>query len=285
MNIGFVPNAQRSEAVDLLGALAGDLTSQGHRITVPQSDADGAGRAEWAVPDGAFADDLDLVVVLGGDGTVLRAVQLTEGRRVPILGINLGHLGYLAEVESTHAREAVRRVTAGEYRVEHRTTVVGTIDPGGRCFEGLNEIVLMGGDAGRLAEISCAIDGADFTVYRCDALLVATPTGSTAYALSAGGPIVSPGLPCLILVPVAAHNLFNRALVLRPDEAVVLRSSHGAPAAVAVDGRAVASLGPDEQVRLHAGAQGVPFVRLDGLDFLGRLREKFGLTTPGRHTP
>lgn len=279
MRIGFVPNAFHEEATGLLRELGDTLLARGHEVQVPANEARHAERQAWAVSEEGFGRGLDLVVVLGGDGTVLRAVGLTRNARVPLLAVNLGQLGYLAEVEPAGAAYAVEAFLERRHRLEHRMTVKGRVNE--REFEGLNEIVLTGGEVGRLTDIVCSIDEAEFTVYRCDALLVATPTGSTAYALSAGGPIVSPGLDCLIVVPVAAHGLFNRALVLRPDEGLILSIEADRPASISVDGRKVDELLPGEALRLGAGA-GVEFVRLDGLDFLGILREKFGLTTPGR---
>ena len=282
MRIGFVPNSLRNEASALTADLARWLEAEGHTVRVPGYEARSAGLDRWSVPDDDFAAGLDVVVVVGGDGTVLRAVDLTTRSRAPLLSVNMGRLGYLTEVEPSGARRAIEGFLAGDYRVERRMTVVGRVEPSGRQYEGLNEVVLAGGEVGRLADIVCAIDDTEFTVYPCDALVVATPTGSTAYAFSAGGPIVSPGLDSLVVVPVAAHSLFNRGLVLRPDEGLMLRINGDRPGAISVDGRQVDELRPGESLGLSAGADGVTFVRFRELDFLAILREKFGLTGPPR---
>jgi len=282
VRFGFVPNSLRTEAASLTAELAQWLEGDGHTVCVPAHEARSGGLDRLAVADDDFAGALDVVVVVGGDGTVLRAVDLTTGKRAPLLSVNMGRLGYLTEVEPAGARQAIESFLAGDYHVERRMTVVGRVEPSGRQIEGLNEIVLAGGEVGRLADIVCAIDDAEFTVYPCDAVVVGTPTGSTAYAFSAGGPIVSPGLGCLVVVPVAAHSLFNRALVLRPDEGLMLRINGERPGAISVDGRKVDELRPGESLRLSAGAEGVTFVRFRELDFLAILREKFGLMGPPR---
>jgi NAD+ kinase len=277
MKVGLIPHGLRKDAAELLRQLGEKLVAEGHSVRVPESDAARVDRAAWGVPEDELADGLDLMVTLGGDGTVLRAVALPQAHRVPILAVNLGQLGYLAEVEPIEAWEGIERFLAGQCRIETRMTVSASIEPEGWKIEGLNEIVLTG-QVGRLAQISCRIDEAEFTVYRCDALLAATSTGSTAYALSAGGPIVSPELDCLIVVPVAPHGLFNRPLVLRPDEGLILSIAGDQPATISVDGRRVGELKPGDQLRLGSGAEEVPFVRLTEADFLGILRRKFSLS-------
>jgi NAD+ kinase len=275
MNFGLIPHGVRADADELLRRLGDELVAEGHSVRALDKDAERVGRPEWGVAEDGFGQGLHLVVTLGGDGTVLRAVSLTPSPRVPLLAVNLGQLGYLAEVEPGTASGAVRRFIEGRYRIETRMTVAGQLEPEGWGMEGLNEVVLTG-EVGRLASIACLIDEAEFTVYRCDALIVATSTGSTAYALSAGGPIVSPGLDCLIVVPVAPHGLFNRPLVLRPDDGLILRLASDQPASVSVDGRLVGVMSPGDEVHLGAGEEEVPFVRLTDLDFLAILREKFG---------
>lgn len=276
MNVGLIPHGSREDADQLLCDLGDRLVAEGHEVKVPDKDAKRVGRGHWGTPEEAFADALGLVVTLGGDGTVLRAVALTQGHRVPLLTVNLGSLGYLAEVEPQGAWDAIARFLAGEYRIETRMTVRARLEPDGLEFEGLNEVVIAG-EIGRLASIACVINETEFTVYRGDALLVATSTGSTAYALSAGGPIVSPGLDCLIVVPVAPHGLFNRPLVLRADEGLTLRLAQDHPGTVSVDGRSVGDIRRGDELHLGAGVDEVPFVRLTEFDFMAILRSKFGL--------
>jgi NAD+ kinase len=279
VNIGLIPHGARRDADELMREVGDDLVEHGNAVRALEADALRAERPQWAVPKDEFGKELDLVVTLGGDGTVLRAVSLTQARRVPLLPVNLGQMGYLTEVEPQAARASIHRFIDGRHRIETRMTVAARLEPDAHELEGLNEIVVSG-EVGRLAYLSCRIDEAEFTVYRCDALLVATSTGSTAYALSAGGPIVSPGLDCLIVVPVAPHGLFNRPLVLRPDEGLILQIASDQPATISVDGRQRCEMKPGQELHLGRGPEEVPFVRFTDLDFLGMLRTKFGLSTP-----
>ena len=197
------------------------LEEAGVEIRVCRTDAEGIGLDRYAVDRDKFAAGLDFAVSLGGDGTMLRTVDLVAREDVPVLGVNVGQLGYLTEVESPHVETAVRRMLAGDYRISERMIlqVVVTSDGAARGSRlALNEAVLEKVSSGHLVRLAVSINGKFFTTYAADGVIVATPTGSTAYNFSARGPIVSPQHRCLVLTPVSPHMLFDHSLVLGPDE-------------------------------------------------------------------
>jgi NAD+ kinase len=233
-----------------------------------------------------FPDGLDLAVTLGGDGTLLRGVGLVLEAGVPVLGVNLGRLGFLTEVEADGLVGALDEVHAGRYRVERRTTLAARVlIDGAFVAEDLafNDIVLEKAVRERMAVVAVRIgDGGPFARYAADGIMVASPTGSTAYSFSAGGPILSPRLDALLLTPIAPHMVFNRSLVLHPDEAVRLELlPESPPVVVIVDGRAVRELPPGAVVEVRRGRYDAQLVRLDGSDFYRLVRSKFRLADAG----
>ncbi len=212
----------------------------------------------------------DLIVVLGGDGTLLSIARMLGPRETPILGINLGGLGFLTEVTAREAHEALEAVLAGRFQVDRRITLEADLISGGgragaevRHFRALNDIVLNKGPLGRMMQLGVSADGKPFCTYRSDGLIIATPTGSTAYALSAGGPIVFPTLGVLELAPICPHTLSNRPVVL-PDsveiEVKVSLSDHD-DAVLTVDGQETEPLREDDVVRIRRGKYAVMLVR------------------------
>jgi NAD+ kinase len=273
--IGIVPHHLRAEAASLAKTLIADLAGEGHTLRVPDVDAGPTGLAEWAVPIAEFAEGLDLAVSLGGDGTMLRTVDIVSQAGVPVLGANVGHLGYLTEVDGPGAQAAVDRFLRGEHRLEARMTL--RVDIGDRCHFALNEAVVEKTVSGHTVRVAVSINDRPFTTYAADGLIVATPTGSTAYNLSARGPIVSPVHRALVLTPVSAHMLFDRAMVLGPDESISLEVTDGPPAVLVVDGRSAGQLSAGDAVRCRAGEHDVQLVTFGRRDFHGILKRKFGL--------
>ncbi len=224
--------------------------------------------------------DADVVVSLGGDGTMLRSVEVLGGAAVPLIGVNLGSLGYLTEVEPDTMTEALDRFAlgaeAGEWNLDVRmmldVAVNGTVV--GRA---LNEAVVEKKESGHTVRLLARIDGNDFTYYEADGLIVATPTGSTAYSLSARGPIVSPGHRAILLTPVSPHMLFDRSLVLSPDEVVEIEVAGHRSADVAIDGQPAAVLETGDVVRCSPSAATANFVRFGAYPYHQILKSKFGL--------
>jgi NAD+ kinase len=262
--VALVLHPLRPMAFDLAEHSIEWLETRGHRVRVPEEDARDR-LAPWAVPTERLADGLD--------------VELLSGSDAPVLGVNVGHLGYLNEVEPSGLEDALDRFFAGDFRVEERMTLKAEVkgtEAKASC-SALNEVVLEKTVSGHTIRMAITINGEPFTTYAADGLIVATPTGSTAYNFSARGPIVSPRHRALLLTPVSPHMLFDRSLVLGPDEFLGLEVLDGRPATMVVDGRHVATLAEGDLVTCRAGPHDARFVSFGRRDFHQILKAKFGL--------
>lgn len=255
------------------------LRAHGHLPVASEEDCDGLaveGLERRADPfEGA-----DLVLSIGGDGTMLRAVSLLGGAAVPVLGVNVGHLGYLAELEPAQVEIGLQRFFEGEFTTERRLVLdVAVQSSAGRTgnFRALNEASLEKTKSGQTVRLGVRIDGAAFTTFQADGLLIATPTGSTAYALSARGPIVSPAHQAILVTPLAPHMLFDRTLVLDPSEIVEIEVVGDRDVVLTVDGQELMTLRSGDVVRCTASPAPAFFVRLDPKRFHQVLKTKFGL--------
>ncbi len=233
-------------------------------------------------PDGAT--DPDLVFVLGGDGTMLHGVELAGFEGVPILGVNLGRLGFLTEVSPDEVYDALERTLSGDCTIDERSTVRatvrrpdGTIDELG---ESINEFSVERAVGGKVIQMTLTIDRQPFTTVAADGLIVATPTGSTAYAFSMRGPVVSPQLRCLIVVAVGAHALFDRPLVIADDQDVEVAVRFGGRGIVVRDGRVTTEIGEGDVLHAVVGSSTVRLVRLAPDSFFTRLARRFGIPSP-----
>ena len=265
------------KAADVATGLVRWLQAEGHEVRVPEEDAAALDLEEWGRPEEKLGDGADLAVSLGGDGTMLRTVDLVCGAGVPVLGVNIGHLGYLTEVDPDDLRSALSRFFAGEHDIESRMTLEVVVESSGVSETALNEAVLEKTVSGHTVRVAASIDSRPFISYAADGLIVATPTGSTAYNLSARGPIVSPCHRAIILTPASPHMLFDRALVLDPVESIRLEVIGDRPASLVVDGRSLGMLEPGDALRCSAGAADARLVTFGGRDFHGILKSKFGL--------
>jgi NAD+ kinase len=246
----------------------------------------------WMPPEDAGALDMadvgaprpvaeaDVVLSLGGDGTMLRSVRLLEGAAVPLLGVNLGSLGYLTEVEPDHLEDALAKfaagATSGKWTLDERMMLDVAVN-GRRVGRALNEAVVEKAESGHTVRLLARIDGEPFTYYAADGLIVATPTGSTAYSLSARGPIVSPRHRAMLLTPVSPHMLFDRTLVLDPSEVIEIEVTGHRLAELTLDGQATVSLDDGDVVRCEPSDATANFVRFDGERYHQILKAKFGL--------
>jgi len=225
-------------------------------------------------------ETFDFAVSLGGDGTMLRTAQFTIGRDIPLLGVNLGSLGYLAQVEPTAMEAAFARLIAGAYEVEERMVLeVAVLRPGGdevTAF-GLNEAGVVKTTPGRTIRLDVAIAGHPFLSYVADGIIVVTPTGSTGYNLSLRGPIVSPQLRLLLVTPISPHMLFDRSLVLDPAEVVRIEPRDSPAAILVVDGSSIVGVGAGDVVEVSGSRQTAHVVRFEPPRFHSLLRAKFGL--------
>lgn len=218
----------------------------------------------------------DMVLAVGGDGTMLAAVKRSVAWDVPVLGFNLGTLGFLAAAEPSDVGQVVERLLEGDYGIEERTTVRAST--GENAAVGINDVVVEKVDSTRLVSLDVDIDGSPFVTYRADGLIVATPTGSTAYSFSAGGPLVDPAVDALVVTPVASHSLFDRALVIPGDSELTVTVRRDRYVKVNVDKADLGQLGDGEAVTIRKGDVPARFVRLERRSFAGLVREKFGLS-------
>jgi NAD+ kinase len=271
--VGIVVNESRDAALRTADELVSWLVDAGHEVRRP---------APLVTRDDRFAEGLDLVVSLGGDGSILRSVALVGDHEVPILGVNFGQLGYLTLVEPDHARTAIERVFAGSYDIEERMLLdVRVRAPGteldGSVYHALNEATLERPVTLSTLRLAVTLDDAFFTTYAADGLIVATPTGSTAYAFSVRAPIVDATHRALLLTPISPHMLFDRSLVLAPSTRVQITVGSQRPASLSVDGRSLGVLRDGDSITCTASARVARLITFGPRDFHAVLKEKFGL--------
>ena len=233
---------------------------------------------------------LELVIVLGGDGTILRAAELVRGSAVPLLGVNLGHVGFLAESERDDLAETLERALARDYLVEERMTLAVKVTVAGEAvYEtwALNEATVEKASRERMLEVVIEVDGRPLSTFGCDGVVMSTPTGSTAYAFSAGGPVVWPSVDAMLLVPLSPHALFARPLLVGPDSTFaveVLERTQGT-GVLWCDGRRTHELATGARVTVCRSAEPVRLARLHPGPFADRLVSKFALPTNGWRGP
>jgi NAD+ kinase len=268
--IAFYAHPMRPEAAALAERASAWLAERGHRaIMALQTD------------DSVAIDGADLLVSLGGDGTLLRAVDSALDGGIPVLGVNIGRLGYLTQLEPGGLEDALSGFLEGSYQVEERMTLSVTVHgPDGALIDermALNEATVEKTVPGHTVRIATSIDGRPFVTYAADGLLVATPTGSTAYNLSARGPVLSPRLRAIVVTPVSPHMLFDRPLVLDPTERLRLEVLEPRTAVLVVDGISVSLLEPGATVDCSEGRQPARLVTFGTRDFHAILKAKFHL--------
>jgi NAD+ kinase len=278
--VGLVPHRDRPLAHALAQQLTAGLVENGVEVRVPAALAPASGLDAYAVEPDDFAPGLDLVISLGGDGTMLYAVQLVYPAPVPLLGVNVGILGYLSELEPEELEPWMPRLLAGEFEVSERMMLAVDVESSGSVrgsWYALNEAVIEKLRSGHLIYLDVSINGSAFTSYAADGLIVATPTGSTAYSFSAGGPIASPDLRCILLTPISPHMLFDRSLVLSEHEEVSFVVSNGRNVALTIDGRELGELCSGDQVRCRVAKEPLRLVSVRRRDFHQILKTKFSL--------
>ncbi len=279
--IVVVVHHDRPEAAAVAAETVEWLQRLGHQVRLPAEDAARAGRNDLACPDDALAIGADVAVSLGGDGTMLRTVSLVAAADVPVIGVNFGQLGYLTDVEPDAVRSALERFLSGDFSLEHRMLLdveLRSTTPGPTRMIALNEAVLEKTTSGHTVRLEVELDGSRFTPYAADGLIVATPTGSTAYAFSARGPIIEPTHRALLLTPVSPHMLFDRSLVLDDAAVIALTVTGHQPAALVVDGHSLHVLHEGDRVVCRAADHTARLVVFGPRDFHAILRAKFGLS-------
>jgi NAD+ kinase len=245
---------------------------------------------EVGAPSPDVLHDVDLVLVLGGDGTILRAAEIVRGTPAPLLGVNLGHVGFLAESELDGLADTVDRLLAADYDIDERMTIdVVVLDAGREVARtwALNEIAVEKASRQRMLEIVLEVDGRPLTRFGCDGIVTATPTGSTAYAFSAGGPVVWPEVEAMLVVPLSAHALFARPLVVGTSSVVAVEAVPGLGGAGVLwaDGRRCVELPERARIEVRRGQVPVRLARLSATGFTERLVQRFRLPVNGWRGP
>jgi NAD+ kinase len=282
----LVAHVERKRSADLARTIAADLMASGFEVRVLVEEHAALSVPGLTVVDGdTAAAGAEIVFSFGGDGTFLRAAELARPHGVPLLGINLGKVGFLAEAEIDDLEQAIADVVGGTYTVDERMTIEVTAERRGRPVArswALNEITVEKGVRERMIELRVDVDGRPLSRYGCDGVVCATPTGSTAYAFSAGGPVVWPQVEALLLVPISAHALFSRALVTAPTSTITITvDPFTTSAMLSCDSRRVFDLAPGTSVTVRRGTWPVRVVRVRPQTFTERLVAKFELPVEG----
>ena len=280
MIVGILANPHKPGSVPTLAALRKELAGQGIGCLLEEQTARLAGEA-GGVPAPEFSPRVDLVAVIGGDGTMLHAVSQLGDFDKPVAGINIGMLGFLTSCTDAELAVFAKALAAGAFNTSRRTLLCVTVHRSGKPVENfvaLNEITLARGETGRLVTLRANVDGELLNEYRADGLIVATPTGSTAYSLAAGGPLIAPGAEVFLITPICPHSLSQRALVL-PDDCVIELTSEDpgrAPMLFTVDGRDSVRIHEGDHIEVRKCPRRFDLLRLEGASFYTALRQKLG---------
>jgi len=276
--VGVIGNSEKASCAAVVSRAAKLIISAGRKVFSDSATANLASLKTGVYRDAAaLSSEVDLLLVFGGDGTILRVAREIAGSRTPILGINIGALGFLTAVPSSELSRALKQVWQGEFKFESRVLIQAT----GRCsglpinHNALNDIVIARGNASRLIELAVRVDGDPLTRYRCDGLIVSSPTGSTAYSLAAGSAVVFPTAQVLALTPICPHTLSNRALILPLTSTIeVTVSSPGPETILSADGRVVCELSTGDVITIRRSRRTVSLMQLAGSSFCETLRKK-----------
>jgi NAD+ kinase len=275
MNVGIIGNRRYQPIETILAAMVAEAPALGVRLFVepelmPLAPAHSASSLDSA--------PLDILISLGGDGTLLRGARRACLRGIPILGINLGRVGFLAASGRETATEMLRRVARGEYTIESRLALSAQVGEGGEEFVAVNDVVIHKGGIARVIRMTVAVDGQDVGTYSGDGIIVSTPTGSTAYSMSAGGPVVVPGVDALVITAICPHTLAVRPLVVPASARISLCALDPVPSPdkllVSIDGQVAAQLASRQDVTVVRATRPVLLAQAGAESFFVRLREK-----------
>ncbi len=277
MKLALVVHETRAEAHSVAERVAASAQQRGLEVAVTVPIAERAGMDHIDVPP----TTADVVLAVGGNGTVLRAVQVGLVAEAPVFGINVGRVGFLADVEPRQLEAALDVLASGQWTEQSRMTIEATVNQ--QTPEvGVNDVVVEKVTSQRLISLEVLVDGEPFLTYHADGLVVSTSTGSTAYNLSAGGPLVDPELDALVLTPVAPHSLFSKPIVFTAETVLTARVTEDRPVGVNIDGNDLGTFQPGDEIVIRRGAQRARFINASGRSFPRRVLDKFRLTEPGR---
>jgi NAD+ kinase len=276
--IGLIGNSEKTSCADAVGRAAKLIRAAGRRLFSDEATARLANLKANTYPDAAtLALHVDLLLVFGGDGTILRLAREIGGSQTPVLGINIGRLGFLTAVPSAELPKALKCVWDGDYRFESRALIEAEMRRGGKLIQqtALNDLVIGRGITSRLIELNVSVDGQLLTNYRCDGLIISSPTGSTAYSLAAGGAVIFPTAEVIQLTPICPHTLSNRSLILPLASSIRVKVVNPKPATVlSADGQIVTELSAGEEVTIRRSGNVVCLMQLTGSSFFETLRVK-----------
>ena len=276
--VGLLGNSGKSSAAAALAKAAKLISAAGRKVFTDKLTASLSDFKAAVQPDSScLAKEVDLLLVFGGDGTMLRVAREIAGSRTPMLGINIGGLGFLTAVPSAELAKALQRVWQGQFLFESRALIQANGRSNGRLIEqtAFNDIVISRGIASRLIELEVRIDGELLTRYRCDGLIVSTPTGSTAYSLAAGGAVVFPTAEVFAVTPICPHTLSNRSLILPLSALIEVKVISPLPATIlSADGQVISELATDDVITIRRSRQAVNLMHLSGSSFFETLRLK-----------
>lgn len=276
MTVGLIAHAGKEGAAPLVRAVVAELERRNAPYFLEAATAALLGTAT-GLDEISLAEKSDILLVMGGDGTILRALHRSAGHIRPIFGINIGALGFLTCLGSDEYLKAVDSILTGSYALSHRSLLdVEILRPGGPLHlePALNEVTVSRGERSQLVRLEASVGGAPLTEYHADGLIVATPTGSTAYSLAAGGPILMPDSGALVITPICPHVLSNRSLVISDKSDVVIASAGNQEVFVTIDGRTPHALAPGEKLILRLSSKTLPLAMMPGTTFPDVLRQK-----------
>ena len=276
--VGLLANVEKTSCVAVVQQAARLVRASGREPVADTATAQFAKlKIATAADAAAVARETDLLLVFGGDGTMLRAARDTADAGTPLLGVKLGGLGFLTAISAQHFARELRAVWAGKLTIETRPLIEVSGSVAGRLMTcaALNDFVVSRGSGSRLIELEVAVDGEELTRYRCDGLIVSSPTGSTAYSLAAGGAIVSPSAEVFTITPICPHTLSNRSVVVSLNSAITIRALSGKiETLLSADGEVVTPLAAGETVLIRRSARSVRLLHLAGDSFFRTLRQK-----------
>ena len=276
--VGLIGNAEKTSCAEAVSKAARLVRAAGREVLCDADTARFARLREHVWPDAAaLARQVDLLLVFGGDGTMLRVAREVAGVRTPILGINIGGLGFLTAVSSADLSRALEHVWNNEFKFESRTLIEARAHCRVKMVEqsALNDLVISRGIASRLIELQVSVDGEPLTNYRCDGLIVSSATGSTAYSLAAGGAVVYPTAEVFQLTPICPHTLSNRSLILPLASEICVHVMHSRPVTMlSADGQVVTELSAGDRILIRRSRQTVRLMHLEGSSFFESLRVK-----------
>ncbi len=278
MKVGILANPQKAGAVRTLTTLRAALEAHGCSSILDRQSAALMGESD-AIPAADMSMHVDVVAVLGGDGTMLHAVSRLGRFEKPVAGINIGTLGFLTTCTDGELDVFAKALAEGRYTTSERMLLDATVHRANGLIErfvALNEVTLARGETGRLVSLRATVNGELLNHYRADGLIVATPTGSTAYSLSAGGPLMAPGAEAFVITPICPHSLSQRSLVLADDSVVGLspEDPEEGPMLFTVDGRDTTRIGSEDRIDVRKSERSFHLLRLEGTSFYEALRQK-----------